>query len=73
MRYTSVPPVTLSSSSYSLVELTEEEIFFGWRVIGEPTIVRGPVTDIRNIVVSFNGDNAYRALVDVEAESVIRG
>ena len=73
VRYTSVPPVTLSSSSYSLVELTEEEIFFGWRDIGETTIVRGTVTDIRNIVVSFNGDNAYRALVDVAAETVLRG
>ena len=71
VRNMTVPPVTFYSSS--LIELTEEEIFFGWRDIGETTIVRGMVTDIQNIVIDFNGDSAYRALVYVEVEKVLRG
>lgn len=73
VRNMTVPPVTLSSSSASLIELTEEEIFFGWGDIGETVIVRGTVTDIQNIIVDFDGDSAYRALIYVQAETVIRG
>ena len=65
--YTSNPFIT--SSSESLIFLTEEELFTTFNT----AIFKGTVSSIRNIVVNFNGDKVYRAVAEIEIEEVYRG
>ena len=65
--YTSNPFIT--SSSESLILLTEEELFTTFNT----AIFKGTVSSIRNIVVNFNGDKVYRAIAEIEIEEVYRG
>lgn len=57
------------ASQNQLIYLTEEELFTHF----DTAIFRGTVTGIQNILLSFNGDNAYRALATIQVEAVFRG
>ena len=63
------PPKTAGEAAYSLIELTEDEIFTRWNT----AIFRGTVTDIQNIEVDMNGSKFYWSLVSVEVTKVFRG
>lgn len=67
LRYIDDAPST--GSSYCLVYFTEEELFTHF----DTAIFSGTVREIRNIVLDFNGDLAYRAIAEIEVEKVYRG
>ena len=67
-RYTSNPFIFLRHSG-SLDWLTEEELFTKF----DTAIFKGTIKEIRNIVVSFNGEKEYLAIAQIEAEKVYRG
>lgn len=62
-------PLLPISSSNSLMYLTEEELFTHF----DTAIFMGTVTQIDNIVLDFSGDQAYRALAQIQVEKVYRG
>lgn len=62
-------PFIFSNSSESLIPLTEEELFTTFDI----AIFEGTVSEIRNIVVNFDGDKAYRAIAKIKVEKVYRG
>lgn len=67
LRYIDDAPA--DSSSPCLIYLTEEELFTYF----DTAIFSGTVREIRNIVLDFNGDLAYRAIAEIEVEKVYRG
>ena len=67
-RYTS-NPFTFFGHSGSLHGLTEEELFTNF----DTAIFKGTIKEIRNIVVSFNGEKEYLAIAEIEVEKVYRG
>ena len=62
-------PFIFTNSSESLIPLTEEELFTAF----DTAIFKGTVSEIRNIVVNFDGDKEYRAIAEIEVEQVYRG
>ncbi len=62
-------PPEVGHDVYSLIPLTQEQIFTEW----DTAIFRGTVTGIRNIEVDMNGESFYWSLVSVEVKSVLRG
>ncbi len=62
-------PPEVGHNVYSLIPLTQEQIFTEW----DTAIFRGTVTDIRNIEVDMNGESFYWSLISVEVKSVLRG
>ena len=66
VRYTGNP---LIFQSGCLVNLTEEELFTEF----DTAIFKGTISEIRNIVVSFNGEKEYRAIAKIKVEKVYRG
>lgn len=62
-------PFIFTNSSESLIPLTEEELFTTFDI----AIFKGTVSEIRNIVVNFDGDKTYRAIAKIEVEKVYRG
>ena len=62
-------PFLVANSSDSLVFLTEEELFTTFNT----AIFKGTVSEIRNIILNFNGDKAYRAIAEITVEQVYRG
>ena len=67
-RYTSNPFISLRHSG-SLDWLTEEELFTKF----DTAIFKGTIKEIRNIVVSFNGEKEYLAIAQIEVEKLYRG
>ena len=67
VRYTSTPLFTQSSSS--LIFLTEEELFTYFNT----AIFKGRILSLNNIELNFNGDKNYRAIAEIEVETVYRG
>lgn len=67
VQYATVVPD--SDALACLVYLTEEEMFADWCDI----IVKGIVTKIDNIKLAFNGEIMYRALAEVQVETVYHG
>lgn len=68
VKYTSNPFI-LPGSAGSLVRMTEEELFTEF----DTAIFKGTVSEISNIVVSFNGEKEYRAIAQIRVEKVYRG
>lgn len=68
VRYTSNPFIFFRHSG-SLIGLTEEELFTKFDTV----IFKGTIKEIKNIVVSFNGEKEYRAIVQIEVGKVYRG
>ena len=66
--YTSNPFMFFRHSG-SLDWLTEEELFTKF----DTAIFKGTIKEIRNIVVSFNGEKEYLAIAEIEVEKVYRG
>ena len=66
--YTDNPFIFIISID-SLIPLTEEELFTTFNT----AIFKGTVSKIRNIVVNFDGEKAYRAIAEIEIEEVYRG
>ncbi len=66
-RYTKSVPDT--KQSYSLVPLTEQELFARF----DTAVLKGTVTKIDNIVLDFNGEKDYRAIAQIQIEKVWRG
>ena len=62
-------PFIFTNGSGSLIPLTEEELFTTFHT----AIFKGTISEIRNIVVNFNGDKANRAIAKIEVEQVYRG
>ena len=62
-------PFIFTNSSESLIPLTEEELFTTFDL----AIFKGTVSEIRNIVVNFDGDKTYRAIAKIEVEKVYHG
>lgn len=67
VRYTD-KPVSMQSSS-SLIFLTEEELFTHFNT----AIFKGRIQSLNNIVLNFHGDKDYRAIAEIEVETVYRG
>ncbi len=67
VRYTSKPFFMQSSSS--LIFLTEEELFTHF----DTAIFKGRILNLNNIELNFNGDKNYRAIAEIEVETVYRG
>ena len=67
-RYTSNPFIFFGHSG-SLHGLTEEELFTKFDTV----IFKGTIKEIKNIVVCFNGEKAYRAIAQIEVGKVYRG
>ena len=65
--YTSSPIYMQSSSS--LIFLTEEELFTHFNT----AIFKGRIRNLNNIELNFNGDKNYRAIAEIEVETVYRG
>lgn len=68
VRYTSNPFIFFRHSG-SLIGLTEEELFTKFDTV----IFKGTIKEIKNIVVGFNGEKEYRAIVQIEVGKVYRG
>ncbi len=68
VRYTGNPFIFFQHSG-SLIALTEEELFTKF----DTAIFKGTIKEIRNIVVSFNGEKEYRAIAQIEVRKVYRG
>ena len=68
VHYTSNPFIFFQHSG-SLIALTEEELFTKF----DTAIFKGTIKEIRNIVVSFNGEKEYRAIAQIEVGKVYRG
>lgn len=66
-RYTRNPIFMQSSSS--LIFLTEEELFTHF----DTAIFKGRIRRLNNIELNFNGDKNYRAIAEIEVETVYRG
>ena len=66
VRYTGNP---LIFQSGCLINLTEEELFTEF----DTAIFKGTISEVRNIVVSFNGEKEYRAIAKIKVEKVYRG
>lgn len=66
-RYTRSPIFMQSSSS--LIFLTEEELFTHF----DTAIFKGRIRRLNNIELNFNGDKNYRAIAEIEVETVYRG
>ena len=62
-------PFIFVNRSECLIYLTEEELFTTF----DTAIFKGTVSQVRNIVVNFNGDKVYRAIAEIEVEKVYRG
>ena len=62
-------PFIFTNGNESLIPLTEEELFTTFNT----AIFKGTISEIRNIVVNFDGDKAYRAIAKIEVEQVYRG
>ncbi len=67
VRYTSNPPSIQSSSA--LIYLTEEELFTHFNT----AIFKGKILNLTNIELDFNGAKSYRAIAEIEIETVYRG
>ncbi len=61
-------PIYMQSSS-SLIFLTEEELFTHFNT----AIFKGRIRNLNNIELNFNGDKNYRAIAEIEVETVYRG
>lgn len=57
------------SSSYSLVGLSEEELFHKFNT----DIFRGKIEGIRNIKININGSTEYHAIAKIKIDKVYRG
>jgi hypothetical protein len=57
------------SAAYSLVSLTEEELFHKYNT----DIFMGKIEDIRNIKIKFNSSYEYRAIAKIKVDKVYRG
>lgn len=57
------------TSRYSLIYLTEEELFTRF----DTAIFKGTVAEIDNIEVAFGESKSYRAIAEIEVETVYRG
>lgn len=66
-RYTSKPFFVQDSSS--LIFLTEEELFTHFNT----AIFKGRILNLNNIELDFNGEKNYRAIAEIEVETVYRG
>lgn len=67
VRYTNGPFFTQSKSS--LIYLTEEELFTRF----DTAIFKGTVVEINNIKLDFGTSKDYRAIAEIEVETVYRG
>ena len=68
--YTSNPFMFFgAASSGCLNSLTEDELFTEF----DTAIFKGTVSQIRNVVVNFNGEKEYCAIAEIEVEKVYRG
>ena len=56
-------------TSYSLVSLTEDEIFHKYNT----EIFMGTIEDIQNIKISFNRDTLYQAIAQIRIDKIYRG
>lgn len=63
------PPYSQVSASYELIYLTEEELFTRF----DTAIFKGTVLEINNIELNFNGSIEYRAIAQIQVETVYRG
>lgn len=61
-------PIYMQSSN-SLIFLTEEELFTYFNT----AIFKGRIRNLNNIELNFNGDKNYRAIAEIEVETVYRG
>lgn len=69
VRVTYQDPVSDIKVCTSLVYLSEEEIFHKYNT----AIFKGAVIQIDNIVIDYNGYKDYRAIAQIEVETVYRG
>lgn len=67
VRYTNKPFFVQSSDQ--LIFLTEEELFTHFNT----AIFKGKILNLNNIELDFNGDKNYRAIAEIEIETVYRG
>lgn len=58
-----------TTAKAELVWLSEQQLFSEFNTV----IFQGTVTDIRNVKISFNDDDVYRALATITADKIYRG
>ncbi|ETA79188.1 hypothetical protein [Youngiibacter fragilis] len=68
-KYIESPPTDLPFTKADLMWLSQEDIFNKWNT----AIFSGTVTKLNNIVISFKGDKAYRAIAEIKVDNIFRG